>query len=111
VPSHEREQLRAETGHIRASDHREGRTHVSKASANADERPAVSDVIASETRRGRVRRKRKLRCAGGKDDHDLIAGSEERAERTVEEWLAFDRLDHLLAAETRGRAARQQDAL
>ena len=84
MPGHEREQFRAKTRHVRASDRRQGRAHLREAGAHAHERPAVRDVVASETRRGRVRRQRKLRCAGREDDHDLVAGSQERAQRTVE---------------------------
>ena len=109
MPGHEREQFRPKAGHVRSGDRRQRRAHLREAGAYADERPAVRDVVPSETRLGSVRRQRKLRRAWRKDDHDLIAGSEERAERTVEKGLAVDRLDHLLTAKTGGCAAGEKD--
>jgi hypothetical protein len=69
----------------------------------------VRDPIVSERNASRPVRERRLRGVWCEHDDDVVAGVEERAERSVKERLAVERLDDLRPSEPSGGAAGEQD--
>ena len=108
--SHERDELRAHSGHVRREEHRVIAADVLEADARTGQGALVGDGVAGERNAMRPLRERRLWRIGCEHDHDVLARRDERTERPVEERDAVQRLDVLRPTEASGGAAGEEDA-
>ena len=106
---HQRKQLRADAGHVPGDQHRMLAADLFQPDPRARQWAFVRDLIASERNASRPVRERRLRGVRCEHDDDVVAGVEERVERSVKERLAIERLDDLRPSEPSGGAAGEQD--
>jgi len=106
---HEREQPRTHAGHVRRDQHRGFATYVFESDPRACQGAFVLDIVTRERNAIRAVRERQLRPAGREHDDDVVARTEKRTERPVEERRAVDRLEDLRSTKSSGGSAREKD--
>jgi hypothetical protein len=70
----------------------------------------VLEIVTRERNAIRAMREWQLRAPRCEDDDDVVARSEKRTERPVEERRAVDRLEDLRSTKTSGGPAREKDS-
>jgi len=106
---HERKQPRAHAGHVRGDQHSGLAAYVFESDPRARQWAFVLDIVMREQNAIRAIREWQLRPVGCENDDDVVARTEKRTERPVEERRAVDRLQDLRSTESSGGPAREKD--